>query len=212
MNAMLFDTSYTASSSCEPARHEELSDDALMRALSYDHADWAIEQLYMRYKQYMYSLAYRILHDSYLAEDVIQEVLLTLWHKAALYQENLGSLKSWLQTIVRNRALDKVRSSVYREQQFTHLDMVAGLEIVSHEPELWQVVWGDEQTSCLRRALATLPAEQRQAIELNYFAGYSHAEIASQLRLPVGTVKGRIRLGLQRIKHLLQAYGLEPHI
>lgn len=212
MNGILFDSSHAVISSSDPERSEDLTDDVLIRALRSEQADWAIEQLYLRYKQYMYGLAFRILRDSCLAEDVLQEVLLTLWQKATSYQENLGSLKNWLQAIVRNRSLDKVRSSIYREQQFAHLHLGAGLEIVSHEPEIWQVVWGEEQTSFLRKALEALPLEQRQAIELNYFVGSSHAEIADQLHIPIGTVKGRIRLGLQKIKSLLRAYGVEPHI
>src|SRR5258707_5724954 len=188
---------------------QEITDDVLMQAFSGGHAEWATEQLYARYKQCLYGLAYRILRDSYLAEDVIQEVFLTLWHKASVYQKELGSLKSWLQVIVRNRALDKVRSALYRESQFVHLQTIDGQDVASREPEMWQKVWGGEQTMYIRKALDELPSEQRQAIEMNYFGGYTHAEIASRLQLPIGTVQARIRLGLLKIKTRLQAEGIE---
>ena len=209
MHAELLDSSLPTMSTFDRDQTEKYTDDTIMHAFYYDRSEWAIEQLYIRYKQHMYRLAYGILRDSYLAEDVIQDVFFTLWHKAISYQKELGSLKSWLQAIVRNRALDKVRSSMYREHQFAPLDVVTGPELASCEPEMWQRVWGGEQTLFIRKALGELPLEQRQAIELNYFAGYSHAEIASHLQIPVGTVKGRIRLGLQKIKPLLLAYGIE---
>ena len=210
MNTTMLD--YALSVPCNHEKLEEVTDDVIMQAFSSGRSEWAVEQLYSRYKQFMYGLAYTILRDSYLAEDIIQDVFFTLWHKAVSYQKELGSLKNWLQTIVRNRALDKVRSAMYREYQFAHLQVVSGQDIVSHEPEMWQQVWGGEQAVFIRKALAELPQEQRQVIELSYFAGYTHTEIASQLQLPVGTVKGRIRLGLAKIKPLLQAYGLEVEV
>ncbi|HET8846896.1 MAG TPA: sigma-70 family RNA polymerase sigma factor, partial [Ktedonobacteraceae bacterium] len=182
MNAALLDSSPALMSTDTYVQSEELTDEAIMQAFYYNRSEWAIEQLYMRYKQYMYGVAYRILHDSYLAEDVIQDVFFTLWYKAISYQKELGSLKSWLQTIVRNRALDKVRSSVYREYQFAPLHTVTEPEQIGDRPEVWQVVWDDEQKHFIRKALGELSPEQRQAIELNYFAGYSHAEIAARLQ------------------------------
>ncbi len=213
MNASSLDPSLPMVSTVVPklsyAQLEEPTDEAIIQAFYYDRSEWAIEQLYIRYKQYMYGVAYRILHDSYLAEDVIQDVFFTLWHKAISYQKELGSLKSWLQAIVRNRALDKVRSSMYREYQFAPLYALTGPEQINCEPEVWQLVWEGEQALFIHKVLGELSLEQRQAIVLNYFAGYSHAEIAHQLQIPVGTVKGRIRLGLQKIKLLLQTYGIE---
>lgn len=209
MNTSLLPSALCDLSAFEPIQTDELSDDALIHILCGERAEWAIEHLYRRYKQSMFGLAFGILRDNYLAEDITQEAFLTLWHKAEYYKKDLGSLKSWLQTIVRNRALDKVRSSLYREYHFAHLDLVNGSDLVSREGDVWQIVWSAEQSKLIQGALAQLPLEQREAIELNYFAGYSHGEIASQLQLPVGTVKGRIRLGLQKIKHLLQANGID---
>lgn len=188
---------------------EHWSDLALLQSLRFNRSEWAIEQLYTRYKHYSYALAYRILGDSSLAEDVVQDAFFTLWQKACSYQEELGSVKNWLLTIVRNRALDKVRSSSYREAQFTCLPATDEQDIPSTGTEMWEQVWGGEQSIFIRRALAQLPPEQRQVIALSYFSGYTHLEIARQLQLPIGTVKGRIRLGLQKIKLLLQAFGVD---
>ncbi|HEY0752616.1 MAG TPA: sigma-70 family RNA polymerase sigma factor [Ktedonobacteraceae bacterium] len=212
MTTTLLDSSCAVMPAGEQEKTAETSDDALLQAFCYGQAEWAMEQIYARYKQFLYGLAYRILRDSYLAEDVIQEVFLTLWRKAFSYQKELGSVKGWLQTIVRNRALDKVRSSMYREYQFTHLQVIPGQDLESHEPEMWQQVWSGERATFIRHVLDELPPEQRQAIELNYFADYTHAEIADALQIPIGTVKGRIRLGLLKIKIRLQAYGSEMSI
>ena len=188
---------------------EHWSDQALLRTLSLNGSEWAIEQLYNRYKHYSYALAYRILGDSSLAEDVVQDAFFALWQKAFSYQQELGSVKTWLQAIVRNRALDKVRSSTYREYQFAHLLEMDEHDVPSIDAEMWEQVWGGEQSVFIRKALAQLPPEQRQVIALNYFSGYTHMEIARQLQLPIGTVKGRIRLGLRKIKLLLQADGID---
>ena len=185
------------------------TDDVIMQAFSSGKHEWAMEQLYSRYKQYMEALAYRILGDSYLAEDVVQDVFCMLWYKACAYQKELGSVKGWLQAIVRNRAIDKVRSSMHREYQFAHLQTEDGPDPSSPEPEMWEQVWDGEQAGLIRKALAQLPPEQRRVIEMNYFSGYTHVEIASKLQIPIGTVKGRARLGLQKVKQLLQQYGLD---
>src|SRR5438309_628443 len=111
---LLFDTA-TVISSCLIEQEEGMSDERLIEALCSTASEWAIEKLYERYKRYAYSLAYRILGDSLLAEDVVQDVFLSLWQKAVYYREQQGSVKSWLQAIVRNRAIDKIRSAQYRD-------------------------------------------------------------------------------------------------
>lgn len=209
MTTSLLDSSLSVLPPGGHEKSEEISDAMLLQACAYKQSDWAMEQLYTRYKPLLYGLAYHILRDSYLAEDVIQEVFLTIWRKARSYQKEQGSVKNWLQTIVRNRALDKVRSAMYREYQFEHLEGIQNLDLASQEPEMWQYVWRSEQAHVIREALEELPPEQRQVIELNYFSGYSHAEIACKLDLPIGTIKGRIRLSLCKIKTRLQACGIE---
>ena len=183
---------------------EDSTDASLMQAIYYDRAEWAIEQLYERYKHYAYSVAYRILGDSFLAEDVVQDTFLTLWHKAHSYHEQQGSVKGWLQAIIRNRAIDKLRSSAHRDTQCTQLEDVSEQDLSSPQPEMWEQVWEHERAVSIRQALAQLPPEQSQVIQLNYFDGYTHTEIAKQLHISLGTVKGRMRLGLQKIKRFLQ--------
>ncbi len=190
-------------------QEEELTDETILQAFDQGRFEWAIEQLYKHYKHYMYMVAYRILGDSHLAEDVIQDVFFTLSCRAFSYQRERGSVKSWLQVIVRNRAIDSVRSSSHREYQSAPLQEINGWELLSEEPEVWQQIWTDERSSLVRKVLAQLPSEQRRVIELNYFSETTHRQIAAQLRLPLGTVKGRIRLGLQKARQLLQAYGVD---
>ena len=191
---------------------ENCTDEALMQILYASKSEWVVEQLYNRYRRYMYVLAYSIVGDSYLAEDVVQDAFLTLWRKASTYQEQEGSVKSWLQTIVRNRAIDKVRSSAQRDRQHLPLEDMNEQNFSSLEPDVWEQVWEADQATVIRNALAQLPTEQSQAIELNYFYGYTHIEIARQQQIPLGTVKGRVRLGLQKIKLLLQEYNLNVAI
>lgn len=209
MHTATLDQAPSALQASHQEQSEHCSDQALLQSLCFNGSEWAIEQLYNRYKHYSYALAYRILGDSSLAEDVVQDAFFTLWQKAFSYQQDLGSVKSWLQAIVRNRALDKVRSSTHRECQFTHLPAMDEQDVPSVETEIWEQVWGCEQSTFIRKALAQLSPEQRQVIALNYFSGYTHMEIARQLQLPIGTVKGRIRLGLRKIKLLLQTYGVD---
>jgi RNA polymerase sigma-70 factor (ECF subfamily) len=192
-------------------RAEDYTDEALMQAICHNQAEWAMEKLYERYKRYVYSLAYYILGDSFLAEDIVQDVFLTLWHKALSYHETLGSLKTWLQAIVRNRAIDKMRTSTYRDAHSTPLQEAHGELLPGSEPEIWEQIWEYEQSTYIRKAMAQLPVEQRLVIELSYFRGYTHIEIAQQQQIPLGTVKGRMRLGLQKIKLLLQEYGMDSN-
>jgi RNA polymerase sigma-70 factor, ECF subfamily len=187
---------------------ENDSDEALIQTFCSSKSEWVLEQLYTRYRRYMYALAYSIIGDSYLAEDVVQDAFLTLWRKASTYHEQEGSVKSWLQAIVRNRAIDKVRSLAQRERQCIPLEDMNELNSSHLAPEVWEQVWEADQATVIRNALAQLPTEQSLAIELNYFYGYTHVEIAKQQQIPLGTVKGRVRLGLQKIKLLLQDYNL----
>jgi RNA polymerase sigma-70 factor (ECF subfamily) len=189
--------------------YEELTDEALLKILCCCSEERAMEMLYERYRRYVYFLAYRILGNSFSAEDVVQEVFFTLWQKASFYHEQQGSVKSWLQVIVRNRAIDKVRSSYYCNTRCVYPQELSDLALLSPEPELWEQAWQGERALYIHNALSQLSPEQRLVIELSYFAGYTHVEIAKRLELALGTVKGRLRLGLQKMKQLLQGYGLD---
>ncbi len=209
MNTLELDPTPLASqaSHCEPC--EELTDEDLLKILCSSPEEWVIEALYERYKRYIYSLAYRILGNSFMAEDVVQEVFLTLWQKAPFYHEQQGSVKNWLQTIVRNRAIDKTRSWHSRNTECILSQALNEMILCDTEPELWEHAWQDERARYVRKALLQLPPEQRLVIELSYFAGYTHAEIAKRLQLTLGTVKGRMRLGLQKMRRILQAYSVD---
>ncbi len=172
-------------------------------------AEWALELLYQRYHRYAYTLAYRILGESSIAEDIVQEAFLSIWRKASSYQKQHGSVLSWLQAIVHHRAIDKVRAASHRDHQWTPLQTENEQDPPSEEPEVWEVAWHQEQSELIREVLAKLPAEQRLVIELAYFGGYTHAEIAEKWNIPLGTVKGRMRLGLQKMNHYLRERGLD---
>ncbi len=187
---------------------QNLSDQELISAIS-SQAEWALELLYQRYHRYAYSLAYRILRDSSAAEDVVQEAFLSIWHKAASYQKQYGSVHRWLQAIVHHRSIDRVRAAAHRDYQRTPLQAENEQDLPGELPEPWEEAWRGEQRALIRAALEQLPTEQSQVIELAYFGGYTHAEIADQLHIPLGTVKGRMRLGLQKMKRILQAHGLD---
>jgi RNA polymerase sigma-70 factor (ECF subfamily) len=184
------------------------SDEELMAAIC-DGSESALELLYERYHRYAFSLAYRMLHDTAAAEDIVQEAFLAIWRKADSYQQQHGSVRSWLQAIVHHRAIDKIRASAHRDQQCTSLQADNEQDPASAEPELWEQAWHDEQSRLIRAALEHIPAEQRQVIELAYFGGYTHAEISEQWHIPLGTVKGRMRLGLQKLKLLLEDDGID---
>lgn len=195
---------------------EESSDEELIQAIC-QREEWAMEALYTRYHRYAFALAYRILHDSAAAEDIMQEAFLSIWRKAPSYQRQQGSVYSWLQAIVHHRAIDRVRSAAYRDEQWKpgpQDDEREGREQepVSQQPDVWEEAWQHERHALIRRALAQLPVEQRMVIEQGYFEGYTHVEIAERYNLPLGTVKGRMRLGLQKMRAILQEYGLEAAI
>ncbi|HEY1688248.1 MAG TPA: sigma-70 family RNA polymerase sigma factor [Solirubrobacteraceae bacterium] len=158
----------------------------------------AFELIYDRHCDAAFALAYRMCGKSSFAEEIVQEAFISLWRSAAGYQRARGSVRNWVLRIVHNRAVDALRRSVVRdvmlhpEQDIT--ERIAGAEHTEEEFER------REQADELRFALETLPPEQRRVIELAYFSGFTHTEIAEVLQMPVGTVKGRMRLGLSKLR------------
>jgi RNA polymerase sigma-70 factor, ECF subfamily len=161
----------------------------------------AFEVLFDRHANVAFSLAYRICRRRAMAEDVVQEAFLTMWRGADRYETARGSVRSWTLSIVHSRAIDALRRAKLRD----------GVDI--GDLELPEPASGDglveaevlrrEDSRRIRQALGELPAEQRQVIELAYLCGLTHTEIAQALALPTGTVKGRIRLGLGRLRSAL---------
>lgn len=163
--------------------------------------DTALGVLYDRHGGLAFGLAYRVLRDRGQAEDVVQEAFLSVWRRAATFDAGKGSARGWLMSIVHNAAIDRRRGR-FRHQQ----------DEVDIEDHAWRLadddVWDDVSRRLdrehVRQALAEIPQEQRETLELAYFGGLTQAEIAAQTGEPLGTVKSRARLGLRRLEGLLR--------
>ena len=158
----------------------------------------AFEAVYDRYHRQAYSLAARIAGRSGAAEEATQDAFLSLWRCAGSFDPARASLGTWLMTLVRNRGIDAVRRASTATR---HLDHTEGAADRVEAPERTDDVVLDREADHRARTLvAALPAEQRQVIELAYFAGYTQQEIAARVGVPLGTVKGRARLGLAKLR------------
>jgi RNA polymerase sigma-70 factor (ECF subfamily) len=159
----------------------------------------ALEVLYDRHGGPAYSLAHRIMGERQAAEDVTQDAFLSVWRTSAGYDAARGSVRSWLLQIVRNRAIDALRRSTARGGRLDFDD--DGLLDAQEAPERTDAeVSRRERAQHVRGALRDLPQDQAQVLGLAYFAGFTHSEIAELLSMPLGTVKGRMRLGLQKVR------------
>jgi RNA polymerase sigma-70 factor (ECF subfamily) len=165
----------------------------------------ALLDLYTRYGNAVYALALRVLQQGTLAEEITQDVFLKLWQQPDRWNPGLGRFSSWLLTLARNAAIDRLR----HEQRRGYRPAGSGgygegadpPEDAAAEPSPFSdSLWYDGQV--LRRLLAQLPAEQRELVELAFFRGYTHSELAALLNLPLGTVKTRLRAGLQKLRAL----------
>jgi RNA polymerase sigma-70 factor, ECF subfamily len=182
-------------------RVERLADEDLMPLLAEQDAD-AFEVFYDRHGGAAYSLAYRIVGDRSGAEDVVQEAFLSLWRSGARYERTRGSVRTWVLGIVHHRAIDQLRrSSVHDKRRASDEGLEERLE--SRERTEGEVA-RREEAATIRSAMDSLPAEQSHVIELAYFGGFTHTEIAEILGAPVGTVKGRMRLGLEKLRNSLR--------
>jgi len=165
----------------------------------------ALEALYDRYRTVAYSIALRVTGDATLAEDVLQEAFLGAWRHAGRYAEVRGSVKTWLLAIVHHRAVDAVR----RRRPTTALPETEDVAPPALTlPDVWGEVSADLDADTVRGALAVLPEAQREAIELAYFGGLTQQEIAERTGAPLGTVKGRMRLGLLAMRRYLLEQGV----
>ena len=183
--------------------YKQLSDEELMRRL-FRKDKRAFEAIFDRYGDLVYSTALRVLRDAHLAQDVSQEIFVRLWRKPESYVAERGRFLTWLISVTRNRAVDEIRS---RGRRLRH-------ETASPEEQEREIPAGEgndpalnaqlaEQARTVRAALALLPPEQRQVIELAYFGGLTQQEISDRLDQPLGTVKTRIRLGMQKLRAAL---------
>ena len=186
----------------------ELSDEALLDAIA-GGAAWAMESLYQRYSRILYSLAYRMIADHQVAEDLLQDAFIAVWKRSTSYSPQVGAARSWLISILHHRAIDYLRK-VRRRSNI----LEAPLEEIEFEetfafPDAWDEAWRNVQSSQVRAALLQIAPEQRLVIELAYFQGWTHMEIAEGTQAPLGTVKARMRLGLLHIKRILQQMGMD---
>jgi len=163
----------------------------------------AFEQLYDRHSRIVYGLVRRILQQGSTAEEVVQDVFLQLWRNASLYQASRGPFVPWLLTLARNRALDTLR--LKSERQRRREDQTEELPQIAQAPQYEQALDEKRRAEVVRSLMSSLSAPQKKAIELAYFEGLSHSEIAEALHEPLGTVKSWIRNGLIRLKEGLRA-------
>ena len=157
----------------------------------------AFATLYDRHSRAAFSLAYRMMGERQAAEDLTQESILKLWRGAASYRSERGGVRTWLLSIVYNRGIDQLRSMASRRRTQEKVELSAP---TSEASEAFEKSWRNSQRDQVRQAMKALPQEQLKVLELAYFSGYTHVEIAQLLEVPLGTVKGRMRLGLQKIR------------
>jgi RNA polymerase sigma-70 factor (ECF subfamily) len=177
---------------------ERLADEELMPLIGAKDPE-AFEVFYDRHGGVAYSLAYRIVGEKAAAEDVTQEAFISIWRSGARFDRARGSVRSWMLSIVRNRAIDALRSRAGKAPKLS-FDDDAILEQRPADERTEEEAMRRETAGELRGALGTLPGEQSKVIELAYFGGFSQSEISRMLGVPLGTVKGRMRLGLEKIR------------
>lgn len=164
----------------------------------------AIESLYDRYGRLAYGLAFRILNERGAAEDVVQEAFVSVWRHATGFDASRGSLRNWLLSIVRNRAIDRLRGSARIRTEVELADAEPRAEV----PDAWEAVALHLERKQIQESFNELPEPQRRTLELAYFGGYTHVEIAGRMRVPLGTVKSRMRIGLEKMRTFLMARGV----
>ncbi|HEY6327933.1 MAG TPA: sigma-70 family RNA polymerase sigma factor [Blastocatellia bacterium] len=161
----------------------------------------ALATLYDKTSRLVFGLVLRILSDSSAAEEVTLDVYTQVWRQASSYSASRGTPMAWLLTIARSRAIDRFRSGRQEQQRKESLDVATEQAAAGDSPERASAL--SEQRTIVRSALNELSAEQREVIELAYYQGLSHSEIAAQLGQPLGTVKTRTRLGMIKLRELL---------
>lgn len=165
----------------------------------------AFAGLYERHSRAAYSLAYRMMGERQAAEDLVQDGFIKVWRSARSYRAERGSVRTWILSIVHNRGIDHLRSSASRRRTQDKVELTAE---TTQQSEAFTETWRNSQRGQVQEALKTLPPEQLKILELAYFSGYTHAEIAQMLSLPLGTVKGRMRLGMKKIKDFFDSQGM----
>jgi RNA polymerase sigma-70 factor, ECF subfamily len=182
-------------------QHLLLADEDLISFVGQGDAE-AFTTLYDRHGRAAFSLAYRMMGERQAAEDLTQDAFLKVWRSASSYRAERGSVRTWILSIVHNRGIDQIRSQASRRRT---QDKIEASTPRSQPSEAFAQTWRNSQRDQIREALDTLPPEQLKILELAYFSGYTHVEISELLRLPLGTVKGRMRLGLKKIRDYFES-------
>ncbi len=190
------------------AEYQDVPDHELLQDITQEE-EAALEALYARYGTSVYSLAMFMLRQPSLAEEVTQDVFLNIWRKAATYKADRGEPKAWIMSIAHHRIVDVIRSrrrapQISEPREFDLLELLPSSG-ASTEEEVERNLDRDR----IVKALASLPEAQKQVIILAYFEGYSQSEMAEKLRQPLGTVKTRVRLAMQKLRTILEDYGSE---
>jgi RNA polymerase sigma-70 factor (ECF subfamily) len=178
-------------------RYVLLADEDLISLVQEARDPQAFAALYDRHARAAYSLAYRMMGEKQAAEDIVQDAFLKLWRAADSYRAERASVRTWLLSVVHNRAIDQLRSAASRRRTQEKVEATAPR---SQPSEAFAESWRNTQGEQVREALKTLPREQLKVLALVYFSGYTQVEIAELLGLPLGTVKGRMRLGLKKLR------------
>lgn len=165
--------------------------------------DGALRELYDRYSRVVYSFAYRLTGDATLAEECVQDVFVALWRRAADFDPTRAKLTTWLFVVARNRAIELGRQRTRRPE------LRDDLEPVGFAPDPAELVAVADEAQRVAEAVAELPEDQLEVLRLSYFDGLSHSEIAGVIGAPLGTVKGRARLALRRLRTLTDTYDLQ---
>jgi|SRR5215217_1166267 len=167
----------------------------------------AFSQLYDLSSTLLYTMAFRILGQREEAAELLQEVYLEVWRKVARYDVGRGTPVAWLITLLRSRAIDRLRARGTRARITESLDGDSALQVADRHPGPFEAQADMELRQLVGGALGNLPPAQQQAIELAYYEGLTHMEIAARLNQPLGTVKTRIKLGMSKLREMLRGYG-----
>jgi len=178
-------------------------DDAALIALVAKRDEAALTALYDRYSRLVFSVAVRVVGQRQLAEDVTLDTFQNVWQAAGSFRRERGRLATWLMSVARHRAIDELRRLGARPEG-NSVELGEGVEkSAARSDSVEDLVWLDQRRAAVRRALAELPDPQRRALELAYFGGLTQQEIAERLNTPLGTIKTRMRMGMQKLRRAL---------
>ncbi len=183
-----------------------LSDTQLITEIS-EKEELAFIEIYSRYNKYLLNFVYLIVKDRGESEEVVQEVFFQIWNKADKYNPKLASFSTWVMTIARNKALDKLRRLRYKQKTSD----IEQQKVESASENSNVLILQDRKNQLIRKAINKLPQKQKSVINVVYFEGFTHTEAAMKLNVPVGTVKTRLRLGIIKLRNLIQKKTIDSY-